>query len=82
MNVKYDYDNAVGTKINRWTIIKEVTKPNETPRKYICKCECGTEVVRPLQGIFTGNSKSCGCLKIEQTIKKNKMQKIIILDAE
>ena len=51
-------DVKVGEKFGMLTIIKEV-EPNITPcgtkqRKFLCKCECGNEVLRSLQTLTKG----------------------------
>jgi len=60
---------------NRLTVIKEV-EPHITPcgtkkRIFLCKCSCGNEkrVERGL--LINGFTKSCGCLSLENTIKRS-----------
>lgn len=48
-----------GEKINRWTLLEEKEKPS----LWFCRCDCGTEKVCLVSHIFSGQSKSCGCLK-------------------
>lgn len=36
-------------------------------RMWLCRCECGKEVVRSTGALRTGNTKSCGCWKSEAT---------------
>lgn len=54
-----------GDKFGYLTVIKEV-EPNITPcgtvqRKFLCKCECGNEVVRLRQTLVNSPIASCGC---------------------
>ena len=54
-----------GQKFGKLTVIKEV-EPNVTPcgtiqRKFLCKCECGNEVVRMMTTLLEGAKSSCGC---------------------
>lgn len=56
-----------GDKFGKLTIIREV-EPNITPcgtvqRKFLCKCECGNEVVRAMSTLSNGAKTSCGCDK-------------------
>lgn len=56
---------TIGDKFGKLTIVKEIT-PNITPcgtiqRKFLCKCECGNEVLRSLQTLTKGAKSSCGC---------------------
>ena len=37
--------------------------------KYNCRCECGTEKIIDGNSIITGRTKSCGCYKLEVSIK-------------
>lgn len=56
-----------GQKFGKLTVIKEV-EPNVTPcgtkqRKFLCRCECGNEVVRTMSTLSNGAKTSCGCDK-------------------
>lgn len=55
----------IGEKFNRWTVLEE--------HSYKCKClcECGTIKLVNKQNLKRGASKSCGCLKREQTIERS-----------
>lgn len=35
------------------------------PRKWLCKCECGKEVAVVSGALHEGNTRSCGCLKLD-----------------
>lgn len=50
----------IGDKFNRWTVIGEPIIIN-TRRKYLCKCDCGTERYVDSSKLKTGKSVSCGC---------------------
>jgi hypothetical protein len=62
---------TTGEKFNRWTVIKEVARDKHKRRMILCRCECGTEKVVPLTYLRSGESKSCGCMKIEMFIRQN-----------
>ena len=58
-----------GDRYGKLTIIKEV-EPRYFPsghivRQFLCKCDCGNEVVAGLQMIRQGHRKSCGCIASE-----------------
>lgn len=72
--VKYDYDNCIGEKYNRLTILKEVTKADDKNRKFLCECVCGTIQTKSGVDVFRGHSKSCGCLSREKAIERNKSE--------
>ena len=63
---RHCYKNITGQKFNRLTVIKYLYTKNK--RAYwLCKCACGNEIVVPTTALKSGNTKSCGCLHIEQT---------------
>lgn len=41
-------------------------------RAWVCICECGKKVCLPVQSLTSGNTKSCGCLRIESCINRKK----------
>lgn len=40
--------------------------------KVHCRCSCGNETSPYIDGLVSGNTKSCGCLKKDSTIRRNK----------
>lgn len=74
-------DNLIGCKFNHLTVLRKATdivdKRNHIQRRWICKCDCGSdkEVVVRENNLKSGQVRSCGCLKInigERTSKSNK----------
>ena len=43
--------------------------------KWHCKCSCGNELDVPVDSLVGGSTQSCGCLKKELVIKRNKNRK-------
>src|SRR5699024_8762668 len=41
-------------------------------KAFLCKCECGNEVITILDSLKNGKTKSCGCLKVEVQSKNMK----------
>lgn len=69
----------IGDKFGKLTIVKEVA-PNVTPcgtiqRKFLCKCECGNEVLRSLQTLTKGAKSSCGCTSYQIGEQNKKYEK-------
>lgn len=62
-------DSLLGQKIGRWTIISV-----DKSRKgyYNCVCDCGTRKSISKQSLKHGQTKSCGCLKKENCVKRNR----------
>lgn len=61
----------IGDKYNRWTVIGEPTKNSIGQLCYLCRCECGNERNKEFSAIYSGHSKSCGCLRNENTARRN-----------
>lgn len=61
---------ASGQTVGRWSLIREVEKTPSGHRRWLCRCECGTERV-VLQGNLRPRQKrglmclSCGCWRDE-----------------
>jgi hypothetical protein len=65
-------ENVVGKTINHLTIITELDRVGGVDSKtgwrtskrfFLCKCVCGLEKRVSANEIFTGGTKSCGCIK-------------------
>lgn len=63
-------NDIIGKKYGRLTVVKFSHTNKNHKRCYICKCDCGKEVVVLSNSIRTGNTMSCGCLKEEEWFKK------------
>lgn len=72
---KYNYQDAIGKKINKWTILEDVPRKKGVRREYICRCECGTVRKKDAYQIFSGLSTNCGCVRRSKIIKRNKSLK-------
>ena len=59
--------NEVGNKHGRLTVISRASNKHGGHAQWLCKCECGTETV--VEGVLlrNGNTKSCGCYKIDMS---------------
>lgn len=77
---KNPLQDLVGMSFHRLTVVKQVEKPENRKNKerfWLCKCDCGSdkEVIVPTKMLNNGNTRSCGCIKSERTIKFNKETK-------
>lgn len=61
--------NLIGEIFGRWTVIDiaspNILKGNRKRRRWLCRCECGTERVVEEPSLIRGLSKSCGCYHSE-----------------
>lgn len=70
---RIDPQDIVGTRVGRLTVMEYLGRPEGSTYRdhlYRCKCDCGNEVVVKRNPLTRGNTRSCGCLKLE-TAKKN-----------
>lgn len=58
--------DLVGKKFGRLTVIKFDSKDKRGKLKWLCRCDCGKEKVVLGSRLKDGNTKSCGCLRIEK----------------
>lgn len=73
LNKKYpDFDYMVGQTFGRLTVLNKV--PNTKTPLYECICSCGNTSHQFVNGynLRNGHTKSCGCLRIETTIKRTR----------
>ena len=61
----YKYDELTGVRSGRLTVVKMVGKSKDRHLLWLCKCDCGNEVVLPSCSIKGKHTMSCGCLKRE-----------------
>lgn len=54
-----------GQVFGRLTVIEYAGKNYHSESQWLCKCDCGKEVVVLTGQLMAGQVKSCGCLKIE-----------------
>src|SRR5687768_5347783 len=58
--VVHNFRCVVGRRYGLLLVIERVA-----PRRYRCRCDCGTEREFPYPSIHTGKTRSCGCLMRE-----------------
>lgn len=57
-----------GQKIGRLTAIKSSHVKNSV-KYWLFKCDCGKETITQLTMVFSGRTRSCGCLRKESARK-------------
>jgi hypothetical protein len=55
--------NVAGQKFGRLTAIRDAGKNARGYRLWLCRCECGAEIVKPTN--LLRKNRSCGCLRRE-----------------
>ena len=69
---KYDYDNCIGITVNDLTFISEASRVKGKPRRFVCKCICGSEKTYYGIDILRGHTKNCGCTRKSKLLNRNK----------
>lgn len=60
--------DMTGKQIHRWTVLSEADRHTKsTAKHWLCVCQCGTQRVLTGYALRSGSSKSCGCLKAENS---------------
>ena len=58
----------VGSRFGRLVIVREdqpVYWRKFRKRRFLCRCDCGREVIIHIYNLKLGHTRSCGCLKVE-----------------
>jgi hypothetical protein len=58
-------------KFNKLMVIERCGSNKRNRALWLCKCDCGKEVIVESYRLRSGHTKSCGCQKSESTIKRN-----------
>lgn len=56
-------------RFGRWTVLGGCVTTSRGERKYLCRCDCGTERYVLERSLLYGGSQSCGCLRKEMRIR-------------
>lgn len=76
------YKDITGKKFNYLTPIKPVYKDSIGHTHWLCKCDCGNEIIVDKGHITSGHTKSCGCFNIKShsthSSSKSRLYKIWI----
>lgn len=76
--------SIIGQKFGRLLVVKKIKACKETNyhTKYLCKCDCGNEVLTTSYKLKSQHTTSCGCYRSEVTTKRNTKRNIYDLSGE
>ncbi|MGX6999880.1 hypothetical protein [Caballeronia sp. KNU42] len=57
---------SAGDVFGRLTVIARAESSKKYDYRWSCRCECGGEIVVAACNLRTGNTSSCGCLRLER----------------
>src|SRR5215831_18287230 len=66
--------DLVGQHFSRLVVI-EPAEPRAGKRYWLCRCECGNEIVATGSNLRTGNTNSCGCFQREWAAQRGRESK-------
>lgn len=58
-------DDLTNQRFGRLAVIKFIGRSKRYEQLYLCRCDCGNEVIVKRKGLLKGETKSCGCLRKE-----------------
>lgn len=62
----------IGTRFSRLTVTQELPRNVQGKRRLVCQCVCGNTTTVELYNLTGGNTRSCGCLRIDTTRARSK----------
>lgn len=64
-------NDLTGKRFGRLTVIERVQNNQSNKVMWRCLCDCGKETIAIGSRIYTGKTKSCGCLTTEKTVERS-----------
>lgn len=64
--------DLTGQRFGRLTVLHRAENTKAGQSQWMCKCDCGTQLVVAGQSLRNGRSKSCGCKRAETAKKRLK----------
>lgn len=64
--------DLAGKRFGRLVVIRRVENKSTRHAKWLCLCDCGMETQSLGQSLRSGESSSCGCLRSEQIVARQK----------
>jgi len=74
--MRRSFEDTTGQKFNKLTVVKYTGKDRKYNSRWDCICDCGEAKNTTLSNLKTGNTKSCGCDKVEVIQKMANARKI------
>lgn len=68
-------------QFEKLTVIERAANKNGKTR-WLCRCECGNEIIVYASSLISGNTKSCGCLTYDMIPNKTRFEKLIVINPD
>ena len=69
-----NFKDYTGMKVHRLTFLEFVGVAENGYSRWKVRCECGVVFIAIASNIIHGATRSCGCYRKEQLIKRNKQR--------
>ena len=79
---KNAFIDITGQRFGRLLALERVGTDNTRNSLWLCRCDCGVEVIVKSASLRSGNTRSCGCLRKEVSTKNRKIGTLITFDGE
>lgn len=74
-----EWPSLIGQKFGMLTVIGQAPSTEKGQRRWLCKCDCGTEKIVMGSNLKRGTTVSCGC-KHRNDLAGQKIGKLIVLE--
>lgn len=61
-----------GRRFGRLTVVRQEGINAQRKAMWLCKCDCGAELIVSGDNLRSGHTQSCGCYKIERTVTRSR----------
>lgn len=65
------FRDLTGQKFGRLTAISRADNRGKSCTMWRCRCDCGNEIITMRSSLVGGKTKSCGCLRVEDLVKRS-----------
>lgn len=69
----HNFIDLTGKLFGRLSVIKKIDGCKQSRICWLCRCDCGKEVIVLGYNLKNGHTKSCSCLRNEKLIERNKL---------
>jgi len=63
--------NLTGEKFSRLTALARIGSGEQVKTQWLCRCDCGNEIIAASGNLRSGHTRSCGCLRVEIGVERN-----------
>ena len=57
--------HEIGNRYGRLTVLENIGRSKSGNVLWLCKCDCGNEIIANGSNLRNGHTKSCGCFRLE-----------------